>query len=198
MVGEIFLARLNINGDASIEFWHAVKQMREIMQVQPGFVGFSLWIDHSDPESYLMVLEAKSEASVGASLREVVQSEAFEALQGPLEGVSSNRWIKLLARRGVTIESMPPDSFMTASVRLAEPGMADNLAADYALVFESLSVLPGFRGFGYGPANNLAEQFIGLAWWDSMDDMMRSLPAGKVPKLKFFRRVSEKEMLDLD
>lgn len=197
MAGEIFLARLNIHANASIEFWNAVKQLRDIMRAQPGFEGFSLWIDHSDHESYLMVLEAKSEASVGTTLQQVIQSPAYEALQKPLEGVSSNRWITPIASRGASIESMPPDSFMTASVRLAEPGMAQVLADDYALVFENLSVLPGFRGFSYGPTNNLAEQFIGLALWNTMDDVMRSLPPGKVPKLRFFRRVSEAEMLDL-
>jgi hypothetical protein len=194
MVGEIFLARLNISEPQTESFWESTKAMESFAHNLPGFVGLSVWKDMNVPNSYVAIMESKNEASAMEIMSKFIESPIFDQLQGPLEGTSSNRWIKICAWRGEAISKQPPGSYLSASLRTSDPGRSDELAQDYDLVFGNLSLISGYSGHAYGSVNQIEEQMIGLVWWNSIEAYKSSLPPQKFYQIRLFCRVSETDM----
>jgi heme-degrading monooxygenase HmoA len=194
MLGEILLARLHVPTASIEEFWQATKDMKSLVRVIPGYLGLSVWSDAKDPDSYLLVLEARDEQTAQVAMKSFIESPTFDRLQNEVEGTSSNRWVKVKQSDGPLVSEMPVGSYLSASLRNAEPGRAYDLEKDYDMVFENLNFIEGFKGFAYGPSNNIDEQLIGLAWWTDIEAYRASLPPQTFYDIRLFRRVSDAEM----
>ena len=194
MVGEIFLARLHVPASAVEQFWDGSLAISNMASTMPGFIGQSIWCDLTDPESFLVVLETVDEASAVNIMQETVISSVFEKLQEQVEGTPTARWIKVRIFRGEPISSMPDGTFLSASLRTAEPGRAFELEQDYDMLFENLSYIDGYLGHANGPVNKLDEQMIGLVWWSTIEAYKSSLPNQTFYDIRLFRRVSSSEM----
>jgi heme-degrading monooxygenase HmoA len=194
MLGEILVARLHVPTPSIEDFWRATQDMNSLVRAMPGYLGLSVWADANDPDSYLIVFEAKDEQAAQVAMKAFIESSVFEQLQNEVEGTSSNRWVKVKSSSGGLISEMGVGSYLSASLRNAEPGRAYELERDYDMVFENLSFIDGFKGFAYGPSNNIEEQLIGFAWWTSIEAYQASLPPQVFYEIRLFRRVSDAEM----
>jgi heme-degrading monooxygenase HmoA len=194
MPGTIFVARLNVPTPKIARFWDTCKSVSGLASFLPGFLGFSVWSDASNPDSYLMVFESEDERCANGTMKALIESPLYDELQKEIEGTSSNRFVNVVAQSGGLISEMPVGSFLSASLRNAEPGRAHELAKDYDLVFENLSFIDGFAGFAYGPSNHVEEQMVGFAWWNTAEAYLASLPPQIFYEIRLFRRISESEM----
>lgn len=194
MVGEIVVTRVQVPVQKTQMFWEASKKVDALLKEIPGYVGLSVWGDAKDGESFLLVIESLNERTADEAFQALAASELMAEMSDPTEGNVVNRWIRVIEVDGIPISQMPVDSYLSGSRRIAEPGRAEDLAADYQMVFSSLKLLPGYIGSAYGPVSNVPEHFIGLVWWSSKDAFDQSVPRKDEYDLHLFRRVHGSEM----
>jgi heme-degrading monooxygenase HmoA len=191
MLGAIFAARLSVPKSERYPFWNAALEVERQFERESGNLGLTLWVDTEDPESYLLVWEATSMDSLQLGIRHLIESPAFFELRDHADGVASNRWISVVGHAGELISKQSEGAILSASVRSSDPGMGATLASDYEFLFQSLSAIQGFKGYAYGYVNQLSDQYIGFAIWESLSALHASMPNTKNTDLRIFIKATE-------
>ena len=194
MIGEIVVIRVQVPVHKTQLFLDSCNKANTFLEELPGFIGMSVWGDTADGESFIIVYETTDEESAEKGFKALASADLLQELSEPTEGTILNRWIRVVESKGKTIASMPPDSYLSSSRRISEPGRTHELEEDYQMVFASLGLMPGFAGSAYGSASNVPEQMIGLVWWNSKEAFEASVPNKDSSELHLFRRIHASEM----
>jgi len=194
MVGEVVTVRVLVPAMRTQQFWEAYREVATAMKSVDGTLGVSLWSDLAQPESFVVVFEGANEAAAQTAISCAISSAAFMGFSEPTIGADSYRWIHVRDVDGPLISEMPEGSYLSASLRVSEPGRDRELADDYRWVFDNLAVIPGYAGSLYGSINRINEHFLGLVWWYAREAFNASLPKKSPYELKLFRRVTDREM----
>lgn len=140
----------------------------------------ALWQDRSDPTQFVLLVRGKS-----ASPNDEVYNLLTKLRPTLLPRVSL---AKVLEHEGTLPIDAPKDALLSMSVRLADPGMTEELVSDMVGVFENLGLMPGYLGGAITQNALLPEEIRGFAVWNSEDDFIRSVPNEKYYELRLLQR----------
>lgn len=146
-----------------------------------GWHGLSVWRDTEDPQALLLCHEY---TDVPAAERGLVALAGMPLLveQGgaQLQPADVLR-VRVLGRTGKRLSSCESPSYLSMSIRVADPGYGADLASEIDMIFQELAFLPGCLGSVYGENDVLTEEIVGLVTWASHEAFQSSLPPGLAP-----------------
>jgi heme-degrading monooxygenase HmoA len=156
-----------------------------------GFLEGQLWekASHSGQESgdYLMLWHYRDRKSAEQALRVVANERPLASRQVVHHRPADVSRIRVRSTRR---DKLPEGEFLSASVRVANPGYGEDLVEEVDRIFEELGLIPGFRGAITGANDTLPEEVVGLATWNSSEAYQASLPDGAFVDVELFERVA--------
>jgi heme-degrading monooxygenase HmoA len=158
------------------------------LKSSPGFESLSIWESQSNKGWYLILIVYSDEAAADEGLK-------VSLGEGPLVAALKNVTTPPVVRRG-PIEAhhgakpttLPDDAYLSLSVRVAGPGMGDDLFRELKRIFRELALIDGYLGSFTCRNSSLDEEAMGVAFWSSREAFETSLPAAKVHEVELFRR----------
>lgn len=173
-------------------YWKAHEGITQRLSTIGAIDGFSMYSHLLRPEVLLSVVEIPGPWEHMSPVDEGAD-DLLDELQTLVEGPESVRTIRVRGRGGRAPHQMANDTYLSISDRSAEPGRADELAADYDQVFGSFGVIGGFAGYLYGPYGGLEEKIYGLALWDTEAALQESISKPMRHELRIYRKMHESE-----
>ena len=156
----------------------------KLMTVE-GFKGLSVWRDVSDAESFLVIYDYASPESADEGLQAVTQARTIAESQTADFRPADVIRMHVDAQSQVRIHEADATTYLSMSVRFADPGYGPELANEIGMIFDELRIMPGFVGSAYGTSDSLEEEVIGLVTWESPEAFSASIPPTKRPNQVF-------------
>lgn len=154
-----------------------------------GFHGLSVWRDPRAAESFLVGYEYADVASAERGLVSVTEVRVLAETQLADFRPADVTRVRVAGRAGVRLSQTALTTFLSMSVRVADPGYGPELISEVGNVLVELSLLPGFLGSIYGTNSALDEEVVGIATWASQSAYQGSLPRKSGPrKLEGYER----------
>ncbi|CAN5613250.1 hypothetical protein BH11ARM2_BH11ARM2_21720 [soil metagenome] len=188
MLSSLIVARMNVdlNDRATSEAYYA-GLLPHLERVE-GFLGLGLYrhvryddehlalYGYTDPEAADRGLAAlsdyrfHSETVSNASVPDVIR-------------------LGILGRIGGAVLSAPVGSYLSMSLRIANPGYSEELAYELDRTFTEISLIEGFIGAEYGSNDTLIDELVGLAAWGGAESFHASVPEGTIYDVRLYRRL---------
>jgi heme-degrading monooxygenase HmoA len=152
-----------------------------------GFEGGGLWVNSTEPGKHLIIYRYKDLESAAAGLeaisdqRLLAQSQTIHS--GPPDVIS----LRTIKESGA-VKDIESCTYLSVSIRIAEPGYAADLEQDLERVFQEIQFLDGFTGYSVAVNNALEEEVVGIASWQSEEAFLRSVPEGIIVSVKGYRK----------
>lgn len=186
----LFLVRAIVNELDLAHMDSYYENLRQKLSAHPGFIGLSLWRMTGSYDELLVVQEyrdhAASEAGMEAMANSRLLAETHTADYNPAELLD----MEVAGRYGVRISQTPVPSYLSMSVRVADPGYEEELIEKLSDIFAELSLIPGFLGAVYGCREALREEAVGVAIWESAEAFSRSLPPKQIKyQVKLYEKI---------
>lgn len=163
---------------------------RERLSTVEGWQGLSLWRDVQNREQMLVIYEHDSLQSAENGLVALSDIKLLAEQQTMDYRPAEVLRVRVTGRVGGVLDSFPASSFLSASVRVADPGYGKDLDDEIGHIFDELRYIPGYLGSVHGSNESLDEEIVGLVAWESEAAFKMSLPPGKTPyAVRLFNRV---------
>ena len=184
----LVVARLRVmTTDAQLQRYH--DQVVELEPNQRGLKGFSFWrgLDADGGVLQLMrytdskVAEEALEALVTSKIGPLVQSVTID----PPDVVV----VETHRKHGKNHDEAPNDSFATLSIRFSDPGMSEEQEQDTDEVLTNLAYVPGYLGAVWGTNLSMRDEVVSIAFWDSEQAMMESIPTSHRVRIHKWQKV---------
>ncbi|NUL81178.1 MAG: antibiotic biosynthesis monooxygenase [Armatimonadetes bacterium] len=164
------------------------RQYQTILSELDGFRSMTCWQAVEDPTEFRVVRHYRDEASAEAGEAALIESDAFELVMEAFIDTADVRRYMIDGRSSPN--TMPVGAYASFSVTQSPAGEETEVEQDLSLIFENLKAIPGYRGGMFGRNVSLTSEVLGLAFWDSIDAFVKSLPEKPVFVVKAFRRVA--------
>ncbi|MER3496709.1 MAG: hypothetical protein C4320_08045 [Armatimonadota bacterium] len=177
-------------------FWQIIRDFAESERATHDLANWSAYEHLTRPEILLAVLEYSAYAGDAAGTGDPDLDKMLISLNPLVIQPPSVRFITVRASGGQGPSDMATGTYLSISDRNAEPGRAAELAQDYEFVFGSLSVLPGFAGYLYGPYGGLEEKLFGFALWSDEESLRESIARHLRHQLRIYEKVDPENAPD--
>ena len=185
----VIFARLQIEPSSHDAAETYYKHLVPVLGSVKGFEGAALWQSVGKPTEHIALYHYASREAADEGLMVVAQkrflAEAIPTYMAPPDVVR----VAVHGRQGESVAGAELGSYLSVSIRVADPGMGGELVSELDRIFQEIAVIPGFNGAEFGPNDTLAEEIVGFATWDTPEDFAMSLPAGALYEVKLFKRI---------
>ncbi len=164
-------------------------QVMELMQTVPGFVSVSLWEETADPFSFCTLSHYATEADAVYAWNTLIRADVFEVISKLLSTPPDLLRFRVRSVDGLRLESTPPGTFLSSSVRIADLGYEESMIEEMVRIFEELKVISGCRGSMVGQHVEVPQEVVGFVFWDSRHSYEKSLPKQPMYDVDLFQRV---------
>ena len=141
-----------------------------------GFQGFSVWQESVYDGDSLIVLEYVDIDAAERGLECWSEALTKVKIKMPFDRPADVMRVEVDKRFGRHLSLCGPNTYLSQSFRIAEPGHVQELVNDVEMVFDTLAGMPGIISGVYGPNAALNEEIIGIATWLSEKSYRSSLP----------------------
>ena len=190
-VSEILvLIRVRINelDSAGVEDYYLAS--RDRLASVDGSLGLSLWRNSIDHEQLLVAYEYRDLDAANRGLQALAGIQLLAESQTADYRPADVLRVNAHGRYGCRIFETPKPGYLSMSVRIAEPGRAENLLEEMDMIFQNLQFIKGCCGSVYGNSDRLDEEVIGIVTWRTVTAFASSLPPGDAPyEIVLYERV---------
>ncbi|HRJ27576.1 MAG TPA: hypothetical protein PLO61_08730 [Fimbriimonadaceae bacterium] len=165
-------------------------QIRRSIERLPGFRGSTLWRHLDLPEHFMILTQFDDESVADQAWTKLADEEIMDRGITDLQTVPDTRRIRVARQYGVQPNDIELGGLLSMSIRNANSGYGHELMDELDVIFESLHVIPGFKGSCFGPNSKLPEEVFGLAIWSDLRSFQASLPAKSPYEISLFSRIS--------
>ncbi len=155
----------------------------------PGFAGCSMWRDKDIPERYMLVAVYADLASADKAFELMSEGMILDRGYNLLETAPDNRRMLVSRQHGQDLAHTEVGELLSLSMRTSATGYGDELAAELDQIFQSLEVIPGYKGSALGPSERLREEVIGIVLWSDLKSFQSSIPAHVSYEIQLYERV---------
>lgn len=166
-----------------------VKKAINPMKSKGTVLGTSLWQSTDDLSTMLAMILLPSEDQVSTFITEM-SKVVIEIGTSALSQPADVKPIRVIKSSGLRPYEAADNSIASVSLRVSDPGAAQDLMDDYDIVFNELTPIKGLRGWLYGQTLNLDEEVFGIAIWDDEASLATSIPLRSSYQVTAFRKVS--------
>jgi len=156
----------------------------------PGRKSISLWRDLEAEGRFATVGEYDSAEDVEKQLETLDEGGLLETILEIVDSAPDLRIFRIDGHSGLTPQAAPLASFMSLSIRRADPGLGAEIESEVSQIFESLAFTPGYLGGLWGPNLALEEEVLGMALWETREAYASTLPAKPIYELMLFERIA--------
>ncbi|RYG30182.1 hypothetical protein EON81_25380 [bacterium] len=188
MLGSLIVARMSVHPDdreASDRYYTGLRPHLEKVE---GFRGVAVYGHVRFPEEHLALYGYTDTQAADRGL-EALADYRFHSETVSKASVPNVIRLEVLGRVGQNILAAPKDSFLSMSLRVANPGYSDELAQDLDRIFNEISMIDGFLGAEYGCNDTLPDELVGLAAWRGAESFQASVPEGTIYDVRLYRRL---------
>ena len=153
-----------------------------------GYEGVALWRNTLMPTEHLVTYSYANLEAAEAGL-EAVASRKLLAETTHHTGVPDVTRVFVAKKKRRGIHGAKVGQYLSKSVRVADPGYADDLVEELDRIFDELSILPGYLGAEIGKNESLEEEIVGMAAWESEAAFESSVPPGRLYEIRLYRRI---------
>lgn len=188
MPASLIVARMSVHPDdrgVSEQYYEGLEPHLEKVE---GFLGLGVYrhVRYADEQLALYAYTDPEAADRGL---EALGEYRFHSETVSKASVPNVVRLELLGRIGHRILDAPMGSYLSMSLRVANPGYSDELASELDRIFTEISLIEGFLGAEYGRNDTLADELIGLAAWDHAESFQASVPEGTIYDVRLYRRL---------
>jgi len=185
----VIFARLQIEPSSHAAAEGYYKHLDPALQAVDGYEGLALWQSVEKPIEHIALYHYSNREAAERGLLVVSEkrflSESIPTYMAPPDVVR----VAVHGRQGESVANAELGSYLSVSIRVADPGMGADLMAELDRIFQEISLIPGFKGAEFGPNDTLAEEIVGFATWEDPQSFQMSVPAGTLYEVRLFRRV---------
>lgn len=154
-----------------------------------GFLSSSLWQSQSDSESFLLLNEYADEAAAESGFKAVMEGPLVQRIASSFASPMDLRRLSRTFSDGIMPNEVPIGKFLSISDRTADPGHGIDLEAELRRIFGELKLIDGYLGSQIGTNVALAEDVMGLVFWDTVESFMASLPLKVIYEVRLWHRI---------
>lgn len=188
MPSHLVLFRIHVPKASASGLEGREEKIRGILDGVDGFIGFTLWQGFHDKAAILGVYEYASREAAEEGMRvyslNPVLDEAVELSSEPMQ----IQEIAVNEAHGVLPHESQEGQVLSASFRIASPGLSDELQEDLDQVFDSLKLTAGYLGSIRGHLVSLEDEAVGLVLWSDALAFDRTVPARRPYEVQLYRR----------
>lgn len=153
-----------------------------------GFAGSSMWRDKDIPERYMLISVYADLASADKAFELMSEAMVLDRGYNLLETAPDNRRMLISREQGQDLAHTQIGELLSLSMRTSATGYGDELGAELEEIFQSLHVIPGFKGSTFGPNERLREEVIGIVLWSDLKSFQASMPAHVPYEIQLYER----------
>ncbi|AIE83637.1 hypothetical protein [Fimbriimonas ginsengisoli] len=186
----LVLIRVRINElDASgVEDYFLACRAR--LETVDGSFGHSLWRNTIDHEQLLVAFEYRDLQAAERGLQALAGIRLLAESQSADYHPADVLRVQVQGRSGLRIFESPKPGYLSMSVRVADPGRAQDLLDEIGAIFQGLEFIKGCCGSVFGNSDKLEEEVIGIVTWKTVVAFASSLPPGDAPyEIVLYERV---------
>jgi len=155
-----------------------------------GAQGMSVWRNVRQPNAVLIAYEYRDIQAAEKGLVALTGIRLLAETQTADFQPADVLRVRVVGRHGPSLVKSPKNSYLSMSVRVADPGYGPDLTEEIERIFTELEFIPGHVGSVFGPNDSLDEEIVGIVMWDSYQAFQSSLPPGHAPyEVRLFDRV---------
>lgn len=172
----LFIIRVQVNELDLVGVDQYYLHTRELLEKVDGFYGHSLWRKSGAHDELLVLHEYRDVEATERGLEALAGTKLLAEAQTADYHPADLMRIIVEGRGGKRISQTPKPSYLSMSVRVADPGYQRDLLDQVGVIFQELRFIPGNLGSVYGYRDGLREEIVGLVTWESPEAFSRSLP----------------------
>ena len=165
------------------------EQIRPVLKEVDGFLGVGLWRSAESGGKHVAIYRYRDFASADAGLEAVSDHRSLTSAQSVLTTPADVHRCRYLCASGQPLTDAPIGTYLSLSVRTAEPGYGTDLAAEVERIFEELELIDGYLGSYIGMNDTLEEEVLGMVTWTQEHAFRSSVPMRPPYDVQLFRRV---------
>lgn len=176
-------------------FVKSSNEIRKFLETQTGYRGGSSFIIKKarvrrTTENGLVLIEFDSVPNLQSANNAWLTSASMKAQSPDSRNFVPNiTTLSIVEQHGLRPLEMASGSFISLSIRTADPGRELELINDFKIVFGEMTVIPGLRGWAIGAQSDLAERLFGIALWDDEESYLSTLPKSLPYNLEFLQKI---------
>lgn len=164
-------------------------RVHSVLSNVPGFLSTSLWERHDDPFSIMTLGHFETEEDSMKAWDMMMRSPVMEVVTDLMSDTPNTLRFSVRAAGGKSMEDIGIGDFCSLSTRIADPGYAPDLIAELQGIFNELILIKGFLGYVTGQLTEVAEEVVGLAFWESKQAFDSSIPKKTLYRIDLYNRV---------
>ncbi len=161
----------------------------KVVSAVPGFVSSSMWEMHDDPFSFLNLVQFATEEDSLKAWDTMVRSPVMEILANLMSEAPNTMRFFVRKKTGLSLEDTKVGHFVSLSTRISGLGYESNLLKEINDIFEELRLIPGYLGSLTGQHTDIAEEVLGLVFWENKQAFEASLPKKTLYRINLYQRV---------
>lgn len=165
------------------------EKLRKSLAINDGLLSLTLWEMHSDPFAFVSLGHFSNEADSLAAWDSMLRSPVMDVVMELMSDPPNSLRFYVRSKTGANLDSLPVGSFCSVSTRIADLGFEQRLIDELGNIFEELKHIPGFLGGMTGQLTEVAEEVLGLAFWESKHAFEASLPKKAMYRIDLYQRV---------
>ncbi len=173
-----------LDSSATLNYFQASK---EAVSRLPGFEGGAMWVQVDDPDSKFVVFAYEDVHAANAGLELLTKVKPL--IDSQVVGRNPSDVLRVFVRssEGALRGHYESATYISSSVRVAEPGYGVEMVEELDRVFAELRFIPGYLGSLIGVNESLPEEVLGLVAWSSPEAFAASLPRSVPYSVKLFK-----------
>lgn len=182
------MSRFSIPVGKEQEYEEMLQSFGEEVADDKGFVATSVWQDLGDPHRFVRLTGFKSFETLFSSYDQMVESGFLEEAVTKWGIAPDVMRVEPVGEHGVGFKKLRESEILSLSIRVMDPGYGDAWIEKMKYNFEEIAALPGMHGWFIGRSDEVVDEIVGIASWDSEDACRRSIPPKVHYPIGLYRR----------
>lgn len=188
MIGAATVSRFSIPAGKEREYEEMLRSFGDEVADDKGFVATSVWQDLSDPNRFVRLTGFKDFDTLFKSYDEMVASGFLEEAVAKWGIAPDVMRLEPVAEHGTGFKKLRENEILSLSIRVMDPGYGDAWIEKMKYNFEEISALPGMAGWFIGRSDEVTDEIVGVASWESEEACRRSIPPKVHYPIGIYRR----------
>lgn len=165
------------------------RRITDILRGIPGFLSLGFYEELDNPANFCSFAHYESFDSLQAAYNALDHAKLYDAVRNNFSEPPEMLWFNLVEGQGIGFGDTKVGDFCSVSVRTSAPGYSGDLIEEMQDVFENLEAIPGFRGSVIALNHEVAEQTMGICFWDSRESFLSSMPKVTMYDVRLYQRL---------
>lgn len=188
MIGAVTVSRFSIPAGKEREYEEMLRSFGDEVADDKGFVSTSVWQDLSNPNKFVRLTGFKSFDALFSSYDQMVASGFLEEAVEKWGVAPDVMRVEPVDEFKSGFGKMREHEILSLSVRVMDPGYGDAWIEKMKYNFDEISALPGMEGWFIGRSDEVSDEIVGIASWDTEEACRRSIPPKVHYPIGIYRR----------